>query len=107
MDVNWNEAEQEWHRLVREQAADAPTEFDLPKQSNPYDLPGCVCIVFALSWFGLSISTGDWKLIVAAIGTMTSLWCIGHKETAIERAKRENTERPPDDRPAGGDEDRA
>jgi hypothetical protein len=80
MGVNWYEAEQEWRRLVRDQD-NAPTELDLPKQ-NPYDLPGCACLLFAATWFGLSLSTGDWRLIVVAFGTLISLWCVGRKEAA-------------------------
>jgi hypothetical protein len=104
MDINWNNAEREWDRLVREQSPDAELPNNKP-ESNPYDLPGCLCIGSMLSWAGLSFWSADPWLIIAAISTLTSLWCIGQKESLSDRPDSKNPERPPDNKPPSDDAD--
>ena len=106
MDIDWNNAGREWEKLVREQDPSIDPPLNKPKpESSPYDLPGCFCIASMLSWVGLSAWSADPWIIIAAVATLTSLWCIGHKETRSERPESKNPERPADSKPPSADGD--
>jgi len=81
--VDWNRAAKQWEQLVREQESGPPLRPGAPNK-KPNNLPESVCIFFFLSWFALTMVSGDWKAISCAFATIACFWWVGYRGNHLD-----------------------